>query len=79
MTDLLEKALAAVRRMPADDQDAIAQAMLSMAKIADPLEIEPEHAAAVRAGLEQADRGAFVEGDASTIIARAFARARTPT
>ncbi|CAM3231904.1 hypothetical protein ACLBXJ_27110 [Methylobacterium mesophilicum] len=73
MTDLLEKAVAAVRQMSADDQDAIAQAMLSMAKIADSLEIEPEHVAAVMASLEQADRGAFVEGEASTIIARAFA------
>lgn len=72
MTDLLEKAVAAVRQMSADDQDTIAQAMLSMAKIADSLEIEPEHVAAVMASLEQADRGAFVEGEASTIIARAL-------
>ncbi|MCJ2141233.1 hypothetical protein [Methylobacterium sp. E-066] len=74
MTDLLEKAVAAVRQMSTDDQDAIGQAMLSMAKIADPLAIEPEHVAAVMAGLEQAERSTFVEGEAHTIIARAFAR-----
>lgn len=78
MTDLLEKAVAAVRQMPAAEQDTIAQAMLSMAKIAEPLDIEPEHLAAVMAGMAQADRGEFVPGEPSEIVARAFARARAP-
>jgi hypothetical protein len=76
MTDRLEKAVAAVRRMPAAEQDAIAEAMLSLAQLADPLDIAPEHMAAVTAGLDQADRGAFVEGEADEIVAAAFARAR---
>jgi len=76
MTDLLDKAVAAVRRMSAAEQDTIARAMLSLAQIAEPLDVEPEHRAAVTAGLEQADRGAFVEGEATEIIAAAFARVR---
>jgi predicted transcriptional regulator len=76
MTDRLEKAVAAVRRMPAAEQDAIAEAMLSLAQLAEPLDIEPEHRAAVTAGLDQADRGAFVEGEAAEIVAAAFASAR---
>ena len=63
MTDRLEKAVAAVRRMAAAEQDTIAE----------PLDVAPEHVAAVTAGLDQADRGAFVEGEASEIVAAAFA------
>lgn len=76
MTDLLEKAVAAVRQMSADDQDAIAQAMLSMAKIADPPAIEPEHVAVVMAELEQAERSTVVEGEASTNVLRSGLRPR---
>jgi predicted transcriptional regulator len=76
MTDLLEKALTAVRRMSAAEQDTIAQAMLSLAHIAEPPDIEPEHVAAVTAGLDQADRGLFVEGEAAGIVAAAFAQVR---
>lgn len=79
MTDLLEKAVEVVRQMPAAEQDNIAQAMLSMAKIGEPLDIEPEHLAAVMAGMAQADRGKFVEGEASEIVARAFQRGRART
>ncbi len=76
MTDLLEKAVAAVRQMPTAEQDNIARVMLSMAKMAEPLDIEPEHLPAVMVGLAQADRGEFVEGEAAEIVARAFARGR---
>lgn len=47
MTKLLEQALEAVRQMPAADQDNIASAMLSMAKIGDALDVDPEHWAEV--------------------------------
>lgn len=77
MTDLLEKAVEAVRQMPAAEQDSIAQAMLSLARIGAPDEIEPEHRAAVMEGMAQADRGEFAPGEASDIVARAFARSRT--
>jgi hypothetical protein len=79
MTDLLDKAVAAIRRMPAAEQDSIAQAMLSLARIAEPLGVEPEHAVAVAAGLDQADRGLFVDGEATEIVAAAFARVRGVT
>ena len=77
MTDLLEKALAAVRQMPAAEQDSIAQAMFSLAHLGEPLDIEPEHRAAVMEGMAQTARGEFAEGSASEIVARAFERART--
>jgi predicted transcriptional regulator len=76
MTDLLDRALDAVRRMPPAEQDSIAEAMLSLAGIGRPLDIEPEHRAAVMEGRAQAARGEFVEGDVQAIVARAFARAR---
>ena len=63
MTKLLEKALDAVRRMPPDAQDIVAEAMLSLAKIGamhDEVEdIEPEHLSSVMEGLAQADREEF--------------------
>ncbi len=77
MTDLLEQAVEAVRQMPADEQDRIAHAMLSLARISEPLDIEPAHRAAVVEGMAQAARGEFVDGTASDIVARAFRRART--
>ncbi|GJD95254.1 acetyltransferase [Methylobacterium iners] len=76
MTKLLEQAVEAIRRMPPAEQDTIAQAMLSLAKIGEPLDIEEEHRAAVMEGIAQAERGEFVEGTAREVVARAFRRAR---
>jgi hypothetical protein len=57
MTKLLEKALEAVRRLPARSQDEIAQAMLSLAgDEGEPEAIDPGHLAAVLEGLAQANR-----------------------
>lgn len=78
MTKRLEQALEAVRGMPAADQDAVAAVMLAMTKIAEPLDIEPEHLEAVLDGLAQADRGEFVQGEAGEVVAQAFADARSP-
>ena len=48
MTKLLEKALEAVRRLPPDDQDEIALAMLTLSGNAGELEeIDPAHVPAV--------------------------------
>ena len=77
MTDLLDRALEAVRRMPPAEQDSIAEAMLSLASIGRPRDVEPEHRAAVMEGMAQAARGEFAEGDAAAVVARAFDRART--
>ena len=60
MTKLLEKALEAVRRLPADSQDEIARAMLSLAgDEIEPEEIDPTHLADVLEGLAQAKRREF--------------------
>ena len=60
MTKLLEKALEAVRRLPADSQDEIARAMLTLAgDESEPEEIDPAHLADVLEGLAQAKRREF--------------------
>jgi hypothetical protein len=60
MTRLLEKALEAVRRLPADSQDEIARAMLTLAgDESEPEEIDPAHLTDVLEGLAQAKRREF--------------------
>jgi len=60
MTRLLEKAVEAVRKLPAESQDAIARAMLRLAAgDEEPEPIEPEHLSAVLEGLAQARKGEF--------------------
>jgi hypothetical protein len=61
MTKLLEQALEAVRRLPAESQDEIARAMLVLAKGDDrePKPIDPAHLAAVLEGVAQAKRREF--------------------
>jgi predicted transcriptional regulator len=60
MTKLLEKAIARVRELPAEDQDAVAVAVLSMAEETRVVALDDETRAAIREGLEQARRGEFV-------------------
>jgi predicted transcriptional regulator len=60
MTKLLEKAIAKARELPAEDQDAVAVAMLSMADESPVEALDEETRAAIREGLEQARRGKFV-------------------
>lgn len=77
MTDLLEKAVAAVGRMPAAEQDAIARAMLSLAQIgedADGDDMEPEHLTAVLEGLAQVERGEFATDEEVAAAFRRFER-----
>jgi hypothetical protein len=60
MTDLLEKAVEAVRRLAPEAQDEIARAMLQLADDEEELEpIDPEDLAAVLEGLAQAERREF--------------------
>jgi predicted transcriptional regulator len=59
MTKLLEKAIEKVRELPAEDQDTVAVAVLSMAE-EKPVALDSETRAAIREGLEQARRGEFV-------------------
>ena len=70
MTRLLEKAVAAVRQLPSENQDEIAAAMLRLAE--DRLhseDIDPAHKDAVLEGLEQTRRREFAS---QTEIKRAF-------
>ncbi|MBR0783169.1 hypothetical protein JQ635_17250 [Bradyrhizobium iriomotense] len=60
MTELLEKALQAVRQLPADSQDEIARAMLALiGNVGEPEEIDPGHLPAVLEGLAQANLRQF--------------------
>ncbi len=60
MTKLLEQALEAVRRLPADSQDEIARAMLHLAAGEEtPEPIDPSHLSDVLEGLAQAKRRQF--------------------
>lgn len=71
MTELLEKAVAALRKLPAADQDSIARTLLGFTDSEVLEEIEPEHRDAVLDGLGQAARGEFAT-DAE--VAEAFRR-----
>jgi hypothetical protein len=60
MTKLLDKALEAVRQLPPDSQNEIAQAMLVLAgKDGEPEEIDPAHLPDVLESLAQARRRQF--------------------
>ena len=59
MPKLLEKAIAKARELSAEDQDAVAVAMLSMADETPVVALDEETQAAIREGLEQARRGEF--------------------
>ena len=56
-TDLLDKAVEAVRRMPPDTQETIAQAMLDLAGLGATVEIDPDDLQDVLAGLDEIARG----------------------
>jgi hypothetical protein len=59
MTELLERALEAVRRLPPERQDEIAHAMLMLAGDETPEKIDPAHLPDVLEGLAQAKRREF--------------------
>lgn len=74
MTKLLEKAIAKVRELPAEEQDAYAAALLSMTGEEMPVvRLDDETRAAVLEGLAQAERGEFVSDD---VVAEADKRHR---
>jgi predicted transcriptional regulator len=61
MTKLLERAIAKVRELPAEDQDTVAVAVLSMTGEDMPVvSLDDETRGAVLEGLAQAERGEFV-------------------
>jgi len=75
MTKLLDKALEAVRRLPASIQDEIAHAMLTLAgDHGEPEAIDPGHLPAVLEGLAQAKRRQFATDDEIEAAFRRFDR-----
>lgn len=61
MTKLLDQAIAKVRELPKEEQDALALAPLSMASADEPdIPLDDETRAAISEGLAQAKRGEFV-------------------
>ena len=61
MTKLLEQAIAKVRELSDEEQDALAAMLLSMADAdASRFPLDRETESAIREGLAQADRGEFV-------------------
>jgi predicted transcriptional regulator len=72
MTKLLEQAIAKVRELPDEDQDAVATLVLSIAASdASGVPLDPATLAAIREGLAQAERGDFV---ADEVVAEADKR-----
>jgi len=75
MTKLLEQAIEAVRRLPADSQHVIAPTILHLAGSeveAEP--VDPVHLAAVLEGLAQAKRREFATDDEVEAAFRRFDR-----
>jgi len=61
MTKLLEQAIAKLRELPEEAQDALAVALLSVAEDAAPdVPLDDATRAAIQEGLAQAERGEFV-------------------
>ena len=64
MTKLLEQAIAKIQTLPAEEQDAIAAALLAMSEgDAADFPIDDATRAAILEGLAQAERGEFVPDD----------------
>jgi hypothetical protein len=73
MTKLFEKAIKAVRQLPPEAQDEIAQAMLQFAgDDGEPEPVDPAHLPALLEGLAQADRREFASDAQVEAAFRAF-------
>jgi hypothetical protein len=73
MTKLFEKALHAAQRLPAADQDEIAQLILSwMGDEGEPEEINAADLPGVLEGLAQAGRGEFASDEEVEAVFRRF-------
>ena len=72
MTKLLDKAIDKIRALPAQDQDALASALLTIAgEDAGILELDDDTRKAVLQGLAEAERGEFV---ADAVVTKADKR-----
>ena len=64
MTKLLERAIEKIRELPAEDQDALAAALLSLAgETTEVVQLDDDTRAAVEEGLAQARRGEFASDE----------------
>jgi hypothetical protein len=73
MTELLEKAVAAVRRLSPEEQVDIARIMLRPAsREEEPEPIDPDHLSAVLEGLTHADRRDFASDAEVEVAFRRF-------
>jgi predicted transcriptional regulator len=64
MTKLLERAIERMRELPAQDQDALANALLSLAGEPTPVvPLDDDTRTAIAEGLAQAERGDFVSDE----------------
>ena len=64
MTKLLERAIQKVRELPPKEQDALANALLSLTgEETAVIHLDPETRMAIEEGLAQAERGEFVSDD----------------
>jgi hypothetical protein len=64
MTKLLEQAIAKVRKLPDDEQDALAAVILSMADAdASGVPLDEDATAAIREGLAQTERSEFASDE----------------
>lgn len=72
MNQLLQRAVEAVEKLPAEDQNEIARLMLDLAREDTPESIDPAHLAGVLEGLEQARRGEFATEEEITETFRNF-------
>lgn len=70
MTRILDKAIAKVRALPAEDQDVLGAVILALAdeELTRIGELDDETRAAVREGLEQARRGEFVPDEEIEVL-----------
>jgi predicted transcriptional regulator len=67
MTALLDQAIASVRDLPDDAQDAVARMLLDLVA-EDPVELTAEEAASFEESLAQAERGEFASDEAVRAI-----------
>lgn len=72
MTDILERAVEAMRQMPPDTRDSMAQAILTLAGGDRVLDIADEHLAYVLEGLAQLERGEFATDEEVAEAFRSF-------
>ena len=76
MTELLERALEAVRQKPAAEQDAIADAMLGLVKLSEdePADVDPDEAQDVIEALAEVERGDVATPEEVAAAWRSFDR-----